>query len=280
MKDNLAFDLLRHAAAGAIAAACNKNLTDADVHAARKALKKARAAIRLLRPRLADDDYAFANKSLRDAGRQLAKLRDAYTLLDAINRRVDGDESDAESIQKLRSSLSRSLTTQRDVFTNADNQGKFKLAVDSTIERLRYAEYNADDSGDFFIQALEDIYRKARKAFRHARTDRTTLALHEWRKQIKYLRNTVAIFCTEKTNTLQQIHKHASFIAASLGEDHDLASVQKLLTANPSAKNKLLRKIGKKRQRFQKQALARGALLLAVKPKKAFDRDELRQNLS
>lgn len=277
--ENLAFDLLRHSAAGALAAACHANLTDADVHGARKALKKARAAIRLLRPRLDADDYAYANASLRDAGRQLSKLRDAYTLLDAIDR-WKVSESDDESIHVLRSGLLATLARERDVFMADDNQRRFKLAIDSTLERLRYAEIAADDDDDFFVQALKDMYRKAHKTFRRARKERTTLTLHEWRKQVKYLRNAVLVFCTEKTHRLQRIVKHATFICQTLGEDHDLASVQNLLTANSPVEGKLLRKIGKKRARSQKQALARGVLLLAHKPKKAFERGDLSKKAS
>ena len=65
------------------------------VHAARKALKQARAALRLLRPCLDAAVYRRENLALRDAGRALAPLRDARVLLDAADRLRAGARLDA-----------------------------------------------------------------------------------------------------------------------------------------------------------------------------------------
>src|SRR5438477_7244221 len=66
--------------------------TDDDLHDARRAIKRARATLRLLRPALDHDVFSAANIGLRDAARPLTQARDAKALLDALKRlgkRVD-----------------------------------------------------------------------------------------------------------------------------------------------------------------------------------------------
>src|ERR1700681_438946 len=61
-----------------------RRLSDESIHLARKAIKKARAALRLLRQGIGDGIYKLENAALRDAGRCLSPLRDAKSLADAF----------------------------------------------------------------------------------------------------------------------------------------------------------------------------------------------------
>jgi CHAD domain-containing protein len=83
---NPAASLLRAAAGEAL-----KQLTavrpipDEAIHEARKSLKRARAALRLLRDGMTDAAYRRENARLRDAGHLLTPLRDAKSLIDALD---------------------------------------------------------------------------------------------------------------------------------------------------------------------------------------------------
>jgi hypothetical protein len=55
----------------------SKAISDEDAHSARKLLKKARAALRLLRPTIGDVVYRRENTALRNASRSISRLRDA-----------------------------------------------------------------------------------------------------------------------------------------------------------------------------------------------------------
>src|ERR1700726_1023521 len=61
---------------------------DASVHAARNALKKARATLRLLRDALGKDTYQTENAALRDAARPLSEVGDGRVLRDALSSLV------------------------------------------------------------------------------------------------------------------------------------------------------------------------------------------------
>jgi len=60
-------------------------LSDTNVHEARKAIKKARATLRLLRNALPAATYRRENEALRNAARPLSATRDAKVLIDALD---------------------------------------------------------------------------------------------------------------------------------------------------------------------------------------------------
>src|SRR5436190_3926399 len=86
----------------ALARVGEPRVSDSGIHEARKALKKARAALRLLRPRLEPAAYRAENALLRDAGRALAPLREARSMLDALAalRRRDAAAPSAGALER------------------------------------------------------------------------------------------------------------------------------------------------------------------------------------
>src|SRR5262245_12594335 len=60
-------------------------ISDDSAHEARKQLKRARAALRLLRPTLGDKIYRRENQALRDVSRVVSPLRDARAQLDVLD---------------------------------------------------------------------------------------------------------------------------------------------------------------------------------------------------
>src|SRR5438045_3832500 len=57
----------------------------AEIHEARKAIKRSRATLRLLRNTLSDHAYRLENSTLRDAAKPLSAVRDARVLLESLD---------------------------------------------------------------------------------------------------------------------------------------------------------------------------------------------------
>src|SRR5512146_1173 len=111
-RNDPAFALLYFAIDKALADLRVQRPVDTRVHSARKALKKARAALRLLRPNLVAGVYERENIALRDAGRRLSPLRDAKSLVAAVNllgKPRGGNGPYATKIAGLRRTLERQL---------------------------------------------------------------------------------------------------------------------------------------------------------------------------
>jgi CHAD domain-containing protein len=204
-------------------------VTDHDVHEARKALKRARAALRLLRPALGNNAYRFENRRLRDAGRALAPLRAPVTLLEALLLLEKG--------AKLQAGLRKSLHSRRAMARRTLRSDVTRAVGLIEGSRSRAAAFASNDNTE---KPLQRIYRRGRKAGTTAKRDGSVEAMHEWRKQVKYLLNALEML---------RAHPHraalADELADALGEDHDLALLYPLAPAG------LQKKIARRRAHLQ-----------------------------
>jgi CHAD domain-containing protein len=234
-------------------------LSDESVHAARKALKKARAALRLLRPGLGEELFRADNRALREAGRCLSPLRDTKSQLDAL----------AELRRRHPGKLRRAGLDALDAGLRAERmaaRAKLELQLQSCLARLEPA--GRADFARVDPSVLEDglrrVYRKGRKAFSRAGMRRTAEALHEWRKQVKYLHDALAALEGAAGGKAAKIAKRAEKLADRLGDDHDLA----VLAQRRRAPKKLRKLIAGRRKKLQKRALRLGEKLYGRKPKR------------
>ncbi len=160
------------------------------VHETRKALKRLRALVALLRQELGRKRCAREGAVLRDCARRLAGSRDAEvavaTLEGLLARRPA--LADSPAVDALRAELlaERELAAARgvgDPLLRAAVAGELRAAR-ARVERweLRERRFRAVAPG------LERTYRRGRRGLRTARRRRDDEALHVWRKRVKDLR--------------------------------------------------------------------------------------------
>jgi CHAD domain-containing protein len=244
--------------------------SEKSVHEARKALKKARAALRLLRPGLEPAAYRAENALLRDAGRSLAPLRDTTALrdvLDALRERKAGDRRVA-----VLARLATGLQVEEKRFATEPATREAALAsclrlLKQSLARAERPDF-ADIGGKPLAKGMRRIYRKAREALAGARASRTPEALHEWRKQTKYLLNAIAMVDGAQKGRMKKTVRRAEKLADRLGDAHDLD----LLAARARRRARDFRSlealIGKRRAKLEKRAFALGRRLYKRRPKR------------
>jgi CHAD domain-containing protein len=244
--------------------------SEKSVHEARKALKKARAALRLLRPGLEPAAYRAENALLRDAGRSLAPLRDTTALrdvLDALRERKAGDRRVA-----VLARLATGLQVEEKRFATEPAAREAALAsclrlLKQSLARAERPDF-ADIGGKPLAKGMRRIYRKAREALAGARASRTPEALHEWRKQTKYLLNAIAMVDGAQKGRMKKTVRRAEKLADRLGDAHDLD----LLAARARRRARDFRSlealIGKRRAKLEKRAFALGRRLYKRRPKR------------
>ena len=267
---NPAMSLLRSATAEALHCLGRTPLEDQVVHTARKALKRARAALRLLRPVIAEEKYRAANLALRNAGRHLSPLRDARILLDALDCLAESieDAKTLGAIADLKKLMRARLSKAHRAMLDPDARRHCSDLIKAGRLRLRGKMLHPDPAA--LLPGLQQIYRNARKAFLQARATKTPEDLHEWRKQVKYLRTAAAVLRTSKNSRLRRAEKSADDIAAWLGDDHDLAVLDELTREHesPIAAKRLTGLIGTRRTKLQHKAISAGEKLFARTPER------------
>ena len=256
-------------------------ISDEAIHEARKALKKARAALRLLQDGMSKTTYQAENSRLRDAGRFLSPLRDARSLIEAFNSLHEryNDELQGVELAPLQKILHGNLAKARRHLhpqgKSADLESCIRLLEDS-LDLAKQADFSSINSSSIG-PGLRRIYQKGRKAYAQAKTIPTTEALHEWRKQVKYLFNAMDGLHSSKrdreSGKVVKILKRADRLADYLGDDHEFAMLAQETARGAYAAidgdvlKKLDALIGPRRVKLQKRAFRLGKKLYDEKPK-------------
>ncbi len=227
------------------------------VHEARKALKRLRALLRLVRDELGEQGYARESTVVREAGKGLARARDAQVLLDTLDSLIERRPKRLgrrRGVQRLRARLAIECDGAAELAL-ADCARRGAALEELRALRGRIATWQLADSGGIEVieAALQRLYGQGRRRMRRARRARRARGrrLHEWRKRVKDLRYAAEMLQrgdeqTDKrphgrtgaaAKTAKRARKQAStnaaFIAQTakraddlgelLGEEHDLA---------------------------------------------------------
>jgi CHAD domain-containing protein len=251
-----------------------KNAADSDVHGARKQIKMARATLRLLRKALSQKGYRAQNERLRDAAKPLSEARDATVLLSKFDDLLDGQGRDRRgSLKAFHDELTHERATTRSKII-----GDGGLAESRRLLRracMQASKWHVGHKGWRVIGAgLGKVYSAGRDALAAVRKTSTNTALHEWRKQVKYLRHQLRLLQPIEPDTVTRMVEELHELGDHLGDDHDLAVLQvKMATqpaqfANDPAQRRLAAKINRRRLSLQRQAMELGSVLYAETPQR------------
>jgi len=163
------------------------------VHEARKAFKKVRACLRLVRDHI--DYYKEENAWFRDRGSEISDVRDTTANIETLN--VLKEQYDSELYENAFNDLYKKLEQQRQ--RSAENA----FHKDNQVEKLREAverKIKSIPGWPLDIQSFNDIrpsikrtYKRGYKGLRKSLKTREIKDFHEWRKRVKYLRYQIDI---------------------------------------------------------------------------------------
>ena len=241
---------------------CEDGERDKHIHEARKATKRLRALVRLVRRDLGDEVYALENQCYRDVGQRLSGLRDATVLVETLDRLV---ESLGKDVPKSRFARVRTwLVERRDrVYSQTDsiNWAVQEVVTDLAQARERLEHWNLQRRGWGGIRVgMQRIYARGRRDFAAAYVLPSDEAFHDWRKQVKYLWYHTQILENIWPSVMRAQAAELDQLGELLGWDHDLAVLRTtVLTEFPRAGTTatlraLERRIDEVRSRMQARA--------------------------
>jgi inorganic pyrophosphatase/CHAD domain-containing protein len=255
-------------------------LSDEAVHDVRKRLKKARAAMRLVRKALGPCAYDQENACFRDLARPLTEVRDAKVLVDTLDRLAEhsSERVDPRALDCLRGALlAHRREVRRRVLEGGDTVRLVKEALEAARERLQEWRVGRRD-WSVLGDGLGRVYRSGRAAFAAAQEDPSVENLHEWRKQTKYLWHQLQLLQPVWPALLEALADQAHTLGDYLGDDHDLAVLRQKLQeesdrfSDRGAGDTIRALIDSRRAELQKQAQGLGRRLYEEKPKEFLDR--------
>jgi CHAD domain-containing protein len=222
------------------------------VHEVRKNFKKIRSILRLIRPEIGTRVYREQNRCFRNAGRPLSQVRDAQIFVQAL---------DSLSTRKFRSThalLKSDLEALKQKILKEENMlDAIAKSLSSAWKELA-SWCRLSNKWKSFGQGLKQTYRKARQAYQAAKADPATPKLHEWRKQMKYLRYQLELLAPVNEQALERRIKLAHRLGDVLGDDHDLSAlrirVADHVNGNEKGPNEFFELLDKRRAKLIEQA--------------------------
>ncbi len=211
------------------------------VHETRKAIKRMRALLRLLRDELGERRYRGESTTLRDVAARLSAARDSEVALATLDGLIDRHPRKlgrGRGVRRLREQLQSEHEHARG---RALGQAGARLDVLSELDAFRRRaatwELRETDSTALIEPGLRRLYRQGRRRYRRVADGRgeRTRAMHAWRKRVKDLRYAAELLQrrggggSEARERLRRLERRADALGETLGEDHDLAVLAELV---------------------------------------------------
>jgi len=280
--------LLRHVEKARGNLAETREGSDESIHDARKVLKQARAALRLLRSGLTRDEFDELNASLRDAGAAVSAVRDAIALDEAFARLKERERKKERLTAGVADHVQSALAAKR--FASVKSLHTDVVSLHRNVDRLtkilpKIRSLSGRLEGIDLAQGLRRQYKKTVQALRLVRKTQESRALHEWRKQVKYLYNAVSDVMGADAKPTARFVSRAEKLADVLGDEHDLAEMERWLIEFTGAslgaqeRDQVVKVIALERQHLRRRALrvSRG---LFTRSARGFARDVLASGAS
>jgi CHAD domain-containing protein len=255
--------------------AAPKGPRDEAVHEARKSLKKVRAVLRLVRPVTDEKRYRRENACFRDAGRPLTEVRDARILIETFDKLVEHFQEHiaGRSFADVRKALRDNLRGVRKRVLGRHNAfAVVAEGVSQARERVK-GWTDVPDRWSSVGAGLRETCRQARAAFREAAAGPGVANLHEWRKQVKYLRYQLEVLRPLWPDRMEELAAEADRMGDLLGDDHDLVVLRQVLTRDPQPfadegeRETLLALIDRRRAELGQEALLLGERFFQDRPR-------------
>lgn len=191
------------------------------VHETRKAMKRIRALLKLIRPALADVDYKRENRRFGDIARLLSGTRDEDVLKATAARMA---VRAGERAQALAAGLA--------LADGNDRTPHVRQAIEA-LEEAREAieKIPVRKSFSWVRRGLEKSYRSGRRSMVAAYEDGQDESFHEWRKAVQAHWRHMLLVSRCWPQVMEARAALAREAAELLGEDHDLYALIQTLKA-------------------------------------------------
>jgi CHAD domain-containing protein len=261
----------------------------AGVHEARKAMKRLRAMLRMVRDELGEDIFHAENAVLRDVARVLSRVRTAHVLCDlarSLSVELGPELSsaagnhliaslDALSHEESTEVLDDPQTMTHVITTLLATRSRYESwpVVDTDLTALGAPRHRIPDSFASIEPGIRRTYRRGRKGMAIARSSPTVHTFHEWRKRAKYLRYHMESLHLLWPEVIGGMAEALDTLGETLGDEHDLAELGHTIMAQPSlvpddrGRRILLVEIARRRLDLQSVALRIGETVYHEKPR-------------
>lgn len=241
-------------------------------HETRKAMKRLRALLHLIKPAMAKSDFQRDEGRLRQIAKLMSGVRDIQAMLETMDKLEAWEPAVAANPAAIavRSHLAAKRAAAEKKMGGAALVRARKLLREAH-DAFAGMELEADDFSPL-AATIEADYRRARRAFRHAYELGEDEAFHDWRKYVQRHWRQLVLIAPVWPKAIRPHIAVARDLSETLGDDHDLYVLSEFLRAegdgpgDREARDALLAACRRRQEELRRVAQSMGARLLAEKP--------------
>lgn len=238
------------------------------VHETRKHLKKARAALRLVRGEVERDIWKKEDRCLGKAGRLISEVRDAEVRLQTVRQMREFARGRKKSFHQTEEFLEFELDNFHAAFSEWPEEMEERL--DRTLDRIRKWPLTALRCRRL-RRNVQRTYKRGRDLLAEVTRKTSTRKLHSFRKRTKELWYQLRLLRPLAPDVFKELNDDLKTIGECLGQVHDLVFVAQRLSSIGSVARKgdrVLHALIDSRQReLERTALALGQRFYAERPR-------------
>lgn len=249
------------------------------VHETRKAVKRLRTLLRLVRPAIPRPIFRRDDSVLSAAARAVGSIRDEWVMAALLDDLAASVPDAAAAAMRYREGF---LYRAAGFVADAPAFDRLRTALIDLDDRSHawydgtYREgHEIAHSFNAVAPGLHGIYRRARSAWHSVRSDPTIPLLHRWRRRAKYFRHAVEAFHVIDPPRLSHLEASLTALTDELGNDHDLAVLAARIGTDavivPETRIAIGAEIEKRRRTLVAAAMESGTSLFGSTPDELCD---------
>jgi CHAD domain-containing protein len=250
------------------ASKAKQNGKDSPVHETRKHLKKARAALRLVRGEVEQDLWKKEDLCLGKVAQLISQVRDAEVRLQTVRQLHEFARGRTKGFRHTEEFLALELDSFLAAFSEWPAEAEERLG--RTLDRIRKWPWNAVRSRRL-QRNVQRTYKRGRDILSDVTRKPSIRKLHSFRKRAKELWYQLRLLRPLAPDVFEELNNELKMIGECLGQVHDLAFVaQRISSIGPATRegDRVLHLLIEARQReLERTAIALGQRFYAERPK-------------
>ena len=238
------------------------------VHETRKHLKKARAALRLVRGEVERDLWKKEDRCLGKVAQLISQVRDAEVRLQTVRQLRELAQGKKKSFQQTEEFLAFELDSFLAAFSEWPEEAEERLS--RTLDRIRQWPLSALRCRRL-RRNVRRTYKSGREILKDVTKKPSTRKLHSFRKRSKELWYQLRLLRPIAPDVFKELNDELKTIGSCLGQVHDLSFVAQRLSSIGSATregDRVLHALIDSRQReLERTAIALGQRFYAEPPR-------------
>jgi len=263
------YRIVRRQIENAISASqAKQNGKGSPVHQTRKHLKKARAALRLVRGEVERDLWKQEDRCLGEVAQLISQVRDAEVRLQTVRQLHEFSRGRTKGFRHTEEFLALELDSFLAAFSEWPAEAGERLG--RTLDRIRKWPWAALRSRRL-QRNVQRTYKRGRDILSDVTRKPSIRKLHSFRKRSKELWYQLRLLRPLAPDVFEELNNGLKMIGECLGQVHDLAFVaQRLSAIGPATRegDRVLHLLIEARQReLERTAIALGQRFYAERPR-------------